>query len=40
MLVQMPRGRIDRLFSVFLPVRRFGCSNSACGWEGILRDTG
>ena len=40
MLVQKSRGRIDRLLSVFVPVRRFSCSNSLCGWEGILRHTG
>lgn len=38
MLKQMPRRRVDRVLSVFVPVHRFSCSSSACGWEGILRD--
>lgn len=29
------RHRFDRLISLYLPVRRYHCSNSACRWHGL-----
>jgi hypothetical protein len=36
--VQRIRRRpIDRLLSLFFPVRRYRCVQFRCGWEGTLR---
>jgi hypothetical protein len=29
---------LDRLLSVFMPLRRYRCQSMACHWEGTLRD--
>jgi hypothetical protein len=34
------RRLIDRIVSVFVPVRRYRCRNDACSWEGNLRSAG
>lgn len=36
-LIRLPRRGVDRLLSVFVPVRRFRCPNFLCVWEGNLR---
>lgn len=35
-LFRVQRTGIDRLVSVFKPVRRYCCMSTACGWEGRL----
>lgn len=34
---RIPRHFIDRLRSLFAPVRRYRCVISTCGWEGTRR---
>jgi hypothetical protein len=36
-LIRIRRRVIDRLLSLFVPVHRYECSHSCCGWEGNLR---
>ena len=36
-LIRIRRRVIDRLLSLFVPVRRYECPNSFCGWKGNLR---
>ncbi len=33
-LTRVPRHTADRIVAVFLPVRRYACTNPACGWQG------
>ncbi|MDP1534383.1 MAG: hypothetical protein Q8L92_12485 [Rubrivivax sp.] len=34
---RVPRGLIDRLISVFVPIWRFACPAPRCGWTGLVR---
>jgi len=34
---RIPRRFIDRLLSIFMPVRRYRCQSMKCTWEGNLR---
>jgi hypothetical protein len=36
-LMRIRRRPVDRLFSVFVPVRRFRCVDLRCIWEGNVR---
>lgn len=36
---RMPRGLLDRLISLVVPVRRYRCRALACAWEGVLRNS-
>ena len=36
-LMRIRRRPVDRLLSVFVPVRRFRCVNFRCIWEGNVR---
>lgn len=36
---RMPRGAVDRLISLVVPVRRYRCRALACAWEGALRNS-
>ena len=36
-LIRIRRRPIDRMFSLFVSVRRFRCVNLGCIWEGNLR---
>lgn len=36
-LVRVRRHFVDRLVSLFTPVRRYRCDSFACRWEGTLR---
>lgn len=38
-LIRIRRRLVDRLISVFVPVRRFRCVYLGCFWEGNLRRT-
>lgn len=38
-VVRIPRRFIDRLSSIFVPVRRFQCRSLICCWEGNLRNS-
>lgn len=35
---RIARRWLDRLLSLFTPVRRYRCRSMACGWEGQLRN--
>ena len=36
---RVPRGALDRLISLVVPVRRYRCRALACAWEGALRNS-
>lgn len=36
-LSRVRRDLLDRLISVFVPVRRYRCPTMRCEWEGLLR---
>lgn len=36
-LRRIPRRLLDRLVSVFVPLRRYSCVNCTCQWTGLLR---
>lgn len=38
-LNRVPRGTLDRLISLVVPVRRYRCRALACAWEGALRNS-
>lgn len=38
-LNRVPRGSLDRLISLVVPVRRYRCRALACAWEGRLRNS-
>ena len=37
-LIRTPRRQVDRVVSLFVPVRRFRCQNFSCQWQGNLRN--
>ena len=36
-LIRIRRRIVDRLLTLFVPVRRYECPYSCCGWKGNLR---
>ena len=38
-LNRVPRGTLDRLISLLVPVRRYRCRALACAWQGALRNS-
>jgi hypothetical protein len=35
-LIRVPRRRLDRIYSLFFPVRRYQCETFHCQWRGNL----
>lgn len=36
-LSRIRRRPVDRIYSLFFPVRRYRCCAFACNWEGVLK---
>lgn len=34
---RVPRRLVDRLISIFVPIRRYSCCSPRCGWVGNVR---